>query len=153
MIARSRNVLIGMLAVCSAGTALAQMQHDHAAQAGCDDPVIACADGSLWVVMATASRTFVVHSTDQGKTFSTPAAVHDQPMSLDWGPDARPQIAVDRKGEIFIAFNTFRDKAFNGEVFYTRSTDGGRSFAPVRPITANAESQRFQAIALDKDGA
>jgi hypothetical protein len=37
-------------------------------------------------------------------------------LDLDWGPDARPKIALDRKGDIAVAFSTFRDKAFNGEV-------------------------------------
>lgn len=139
----------------------AQMHHDHKAKDGCDDAILACAskatptfapDGTLWVVFATASRTAVVRSQDLGRTFSDPVAVHRDPLSLDWGPDARPQIAVDAKGHIFVAFNIFRDKAFNGEIFYSRSTDGGRSFAAARPITDNRESQRFQAIALDADG-
>ncbi len=38
------------------------------------------------------------------------------------------------------------------EVFYTRSTDGGQTFAESRPITSNNESQRFEALAFDADG-
>jgi hypothetical protein len=37
-------------------------------------------------------------------------------------------------------------------VLYTRSTDGGKSFAPLRPITDNTESQRFEAIEFAPDG-
>jgi Neuraminidase (sialidase) len=59
---------------------------------------------------------------------------------------------VDRKGGIAVAFSTFRDKAFNGEVFYSRSTDGGKTFAAPRPITDNAESQRFEAVGFDPEG-
>jgi hypothetical protein len=72
--------------------------------------------------------------------------VHQQPLELDWGPDARPKIVVDRDEHIFVAFAIFKDKAFNGQVLYARSTDGGRSFAPAIPITANIESQRFEAL-------
>ena len=68
-------------------------------------------------------------------------------LNLDWGPDARPKIVVDRKGGIALAFSIFRDEAFNGQVLYTRSGDGGKSFAEARPITANNESQRFEALA------
>ena len=68
------------------------------------------------------------------------------------GSGGRPKIAVDRDGRVFVAFAIFKDKAFNGQVFYTRSLDGGRSFATPAPITANPESQRFEAIALDADG-
>ena len=45
----------------------------------------------------------------------------------------------------FVAFAVFKDKAFNGQVFYSHSSDGGRSFAAPVPITANPESQRFEA--------
>ena len=51
-----------------------------------------------------------------------------------------------------MAFSIFRDKAFNGQVLYTRSVDGGNSFAELKPITPNNESQRFEALALDSDG-
>ena len=44
-------------------------------------------------------------------------------MNLDWGPDARPKIAIDRQGRIALAFSTFKDKAFNGQVLTTRSED------------------------------
>ena len=37
-------------------------------------------------------------------------------------------------------------------MLYTRSKDGGKSFAELRPITASNESQRFEALALDADG-
>src|SRR5207344_1797675 len=49
-------------------------------------------------------------------------------------------------------FAIFKDSAFNGQVFYSRSDDGGLTFAPPRPITADPESQRFEAIAFDPDG-
>jgi hypothetical protein len=51
-----------------------------------------------------------------------------------------------------LAFSIFKDKAFNGQVLYTRSTDGGQSFAALRPITPSNESQRFVALALDAEG-
>ena len=73
-------------------------------------------------------------------------------LNLDWGPDARPKIVVDRKGGIALAFSIFRDKAFNGQVLDTQSADGGQSFAEPRPITSNNESQRFEALGLDADG-
>src|SRR4029077_15282864 len=81
-----------------------------------------------------------------------PAAVNPDPMDHDWGPDARPKIAVDEQGRVFVAFAIFRDKNFNGQVLLARSTDEGSSFEPSVPITADRESQRFEAIALDSDG-
>lgn len=37
-------------------------------------------------------------------------------------------------------------------MLFSRSTDGGKSFAEPQPITASNESQRFEALALDADG-
>ena len=87
-----------------------------------------------------------------GRVFQRRVQITKGSVNLDWGPDARPKIVVDAKGDIALAFSTFRDEAFNGEVLYTRSGDGGKTFAEVRPITANKESQRFEALALDSDG-
>ena len=39
------------------------------------------------------------------------------------------------------------------QVLTTYSTDGGKNFAPSRPITRDQESQRFEAIAFDPEGA
>ena len=73
-------------------------------------------------------------------------------MQLDWGPDARPKIAVDNHSRIHVAFAIFKDKQFNGHVLVSRSTDGGGSFSPPKPITDVQESQRFEALAIDADG-
>ena len=63
-----------------------------------------------------------------------------------------PRSSSTKSGGIALAFSIFRDKAFNGQVLYTRSIDGGQSFAELRPITPNNESQRFEALGLDADG-
>jgi hypothetical protein len=141
--------------------AAAQMHHQHSPEAACDEPQLRCAtkvtsafapDGTLWLAWMAGGKIWVASSRDAGKTFSTPLAATPERLNLDWGPDARPKIAIDRKGGIALAFSIFRDKAFNGQVLYTRSEDGGRSFATARPITANNESQRFEAIGFDNNG-
>ena len=97
-------------------------------------------------------RISVASSKDLGRSLSTPVQVTQEKLNLDWGPDARPQIVVEKTGGIALAFSIFRDKAFNGQVLATRSIDGGQSFAELQPITANNESQRFAALGLDADG-
>jgi hypothetical protein len=154
---------IGASVLCAAGTVMAQMSHHHGAESDpkCADTSLACAtqvtptfakDRTLWIAWAANKVVSVAHSSDLGHTFSTPVAVNAEPLNLDWGPDSRPNIAVDTDGRVFVAFARFKDEKFNGQVFYSRSTDSGRSFAPPTPITTNAESQRFQALALDADG-
>ncbi|MBI5319841.1 sialidase family protein [Bradyrhizobium sp.] len=143
------------------GGALAQMQHQHGAEAACNEAALRCAtkvtpafapDGTLWLAWMAGGRISVASSHDAGKSFAAPVAATPEPLNLDWGPDARPKIAIDRKGGIALTFSIFKDKAFNGQVLTTRSDDGGKSFAAMRPVTASNESQRFEAIGFDKDG-
>lgn len=143
------------------GVALAQMHHQHASEAACEEPALRCAakvtpafaaDGTLWLAWMAGGKISVASSRDAGKSFSMPVEATPEKLNLDWGPDARPKIAIDGKGGIALAFSIFRDKAFNGQVLVTRSDDGGKSFGAVKPITANNESQRFEAIGFDNRG-
>jgi hypothetical protein len=141
--------------------AYAQMNHQHASEAACEETVLRCAtkvtpafspDGTLWLAWMAGGQVSVASSKDEGHSFSAPVLVTNGPLDLDWGPDSRPKIVIDRNGGIALAFSIFKDKAFNGQVLYTRSADGGQSFAALQPITPSNESQRFEALALDADG-
>ena len=161
MLHRTFIVTLGL--VLTQSGAWAQMSHhDHASEAACETTELRCAskvtpafgaDGTLWLAWMAGGQVSVANSKDGGRTYSAPAQVTQGKPNLDWGPDARPKIALDRKGDIAVAFSTFRDKAFNGEVFYSRSTDGGKTFASPKPITDNTESQRFEALGFGPDGA
>jgi hypothetical protein len=154
--------LLGTIAFALWQTAAyGQMNHQHASEAACDEAVLRCAskvtpafasDGTLWLAWMAGGQVSVASSKDGGQTLSTPVQVTKEKLNLDWGPDARPKIVVDRSGGIAVAFAIFKDKAFNGQVLYTRSADGGKSFAELRPITSSNESQRFEALGLDADG-
>ncbi|MCA6102703.1 exo-alpha-sialidase [Bradyrhizobium sp. WSM 4400] len=142
--------------------AVAQMSHQHASEAACEETALRCAtkvtpafgrDGTLWLVWMAGGQISVASSKDQGKSFSTPVQVTRERLNLDWGPDARPKLAIDAKGNMAVAFSIFRDQNFNGQVLTTRSTDGGRGFDAPKPITASNESQRFEAIGFDPAGA
>lgn len=154
-------LVAGLALVFGGSSALAHMAHRKASDTACDDVALRCAskvtpafgpDGTLYLLWMAGGRLSVASSKDAGKTYGPPVAVTTKQLDLDWGPDARPKIVVDREGRIIVAFSAFRDKAFNGEVFTTHSSDGGKSFAALSPITSNKESQRFEALALDTDG-
>jgi len=157
---RIKMLIIAMFVLWHTG-AYGQMNHQHATEAACDEPTLRCAskvtpafgpDGTLWLAWMAGGGISVANSKDHGHSFSAPVRVTRERLNLDWGPDARPKIVVDRNGGIALAFTILRDKAFNGRVLYTRSTDGGKTFAELRPITAGSESQRFEALAFDADG-
>ena len=149
-----------VLTLCQS-CAWAQMNHNHVSEAACETTKLRCAskvtptfgpDGTLWLAWMAGGQVSVASSKDGGRTLSTLAQVTQGKLDLDWGPDARPKVALDHKGDIAVTFSTFRDKAFNGEVFYSQSIDGGKTFIPPRPITDNTESQRFDAVGFDNDG-
>lgn len=139
----------------------AGMAQEHKGRETCADLSLACAaavtpffapDGALWVAARVNNQIFVAKSLDRGRSFTEPVVVTPDPVTLDGGADSSPKIAVDRDGRVIVAFATFQDKKFNGQVFFTRSIDGGGTFAPPRPVTADTESQRFIAMAIDSDG-
>lgn len=132
-----------------------------AGEGACHDPVLACAstvapafapDGTLWLAFDVDNRVFVVHSSDLGRNFSAPVAITPDRVNLDNGPDARPTIAVDRQNRVFVAYAIFKDDKFNGEVFFSRSLDHGKSFSPPRPLVDNTASQRFATLTVDPEG-
>ena len=158
-----QRLFLALALSLSPGSALAQMSHNHnhAAEAACDTTELRCAtkvtpvfgqDGKLWLAWMAGGQVLVASSGDAGHTFASPAQVTQGKLDLDWGPDARPKIAVDRRGDIAVAFSIFRDRAFNGQVLVSRSTDAGKTFDAPQPITDNMESQRFEALAFDADG-
>ncbi len=154
-----RTLLLSVLALFTgAAIATAHDGHEHmhgmngkAPDAFTATPAFA-PDGTLWLARGTADRVLVSHSSDLGKTFSTPVSVTPGPVSMDWGPDSRPQILIDRQGRLVVTYALFQDEKFNGRVYVTHSDDGGKSFAPSLPITPDATSQRFQSAAIDSDG-
>jgi hypothetical protein len=157
-----RTGLLGTIAFALWQTAAyGQMNHQHASEAECDEAALRCAskvtpafgpDGTLWLAWMAGGQISVASSRDSGHSFSAPVLVTKKRLNLDWGPDARPKIAAGRNGGIAVAFAVFRDKAFNGQVLYTRSADGGKTFAEPRPITSSNQSQRFEALGFDVDG-
>ncbi|HEY8008576.1 MAG TPA: sialidase family protein [Methylocella sp.] len=156
-------VLFAALVVLAASdAAFAQMSHEHhPTPETCADLTIACAstvtpafgpDGALWVAARVNNQIFVTKSRDRGRSFAPPVVITPDGVTLDGGPDARPKILVDRAGRVIVAYATFRDKKFNGQLFFTRSIDGGKTFAAPQSITADVESQRFIVMAIDSDG-
>src|SRR5262249_48496876 len=114
VVMRDLRAILGAAAMAAVftlwhGGAFAQMNHQHASEAACEETVLRCAskvtpafaaDGTLWLVWMAGGQISVASSKDEGKTFSSPVQVTRENLNLDWGPDARPKIAVDGNGRI-----------------------------------------------------
>jgi hypothetical protein len=72
----------------------------------------------------------VAASTDGGRTFSQPVRVSEDGWQLEGCPEDGPSIAVGPDGTLHIAWPTIPEKGASRKgVFYSYSTDGGRTFA------------------------
>ena len=73
----------------------------------------------------------VARSTDGGRTFAPPVRVSEDGWAIDGCPDDGPSIAVDAGGVLHVAWPTLVPGSDRGKgIFYSDSSDGGRTFAP-----------------------
>ncbi len=103
----------------------------------CRTALATAKDGTLYMawrhVYSGNERDIVVsRSTDHGATWSNPVRVHDDGWRVDACPHAGPSIAVDSRGTLHVAWWT--GKEGSAGVFYSRSTDGGKTFATPTPL-------------------
>jgi hypothetical protein len=91
----------------------------------------------------------VAHSSDGGKTFSAPVRVSEDGWQIAGCPDDGPALAVDQSGTLHIVWPTMvggADRAAKG-IFYSSSTDGGRTFAPRQRIDEEGSGAAHPQIA------
>jgi hypothetical protein len=112
------------------------------------------AEGRLWMVRHRGGFIEVLSSEDLGRRWSEPVRVNREPEDIDPGGDARPKVLPGKNGTIFISWTRPLAKPYTGEIRFSRSTDGGRSFEPPRTVHRDrAEiTHRFDALALDAEG-
>ena len=108
-------------------------------------------DDQLWLVWTSGGAVSIAKSRDFGKTFEQNQVLVEHGKSLDTGGDARPQIMIDQKGRIIIAYAFFKDSQWNAQINTMVSNDGGVSFSKPQSIVRNDTSQRFPVMLLQND--
>ena len=109
-------------------------------------------DGQLFLIWTAGGAVSISRSTDLGKTFGAPVEIANHQKKLDVGSDARPQITVDTKGNIFIAYAFFKDSNWNAQINSARSVDGGKTFTAAQPLIQGGASERFPVLDTDAKG-
>ncbi|MEZ5436413.1 MAG: sialidase family protein [Pseudomonadales bacterium] len=109
--------------------------------------------GVLWLAQMRAGHIVVSHSADNGKHFSEGVAVNAAPESILAEGQNRPQIAV-RNGVIAVAWSQALPTTFAGNIRFSRSADGGKTFSA--PVTVNdmdeAVGHSFPALTMNDNG-
>jgi hypothetical protein len=134
-------------------------QHHHAgaaksAQAELGASAVFDLKGVLWAAHNSAGHVAVSRSDDFGRSWASPVFVTPVPEATDMGGDARPKIALGSDGEIYVTWTRPMREPYTGEIRFSRSLDGGKSF--VAPMTVHRDRQeithRFDAIAVNPKG-
>ncbi len=111
-------------------------------------------DGTLWAVFKEGEHVMASSSRDAGRTWSRWAPVNAAPEPVAADGDSRPKVATGPGGEVYVTWTRPLAKPYTGFIRFSRSTDGGRTFAA--PVTLHADrreiTHRFDALAVNGDG-
>ncbi len=110
--------------------------------------------GRLWLARVEDRWLWVSSSADGGRHFSAPVVVSSVPEEIAANAENRPKIAVARDGTVLLSWSEVLPKKFTGNVRFSRSTDGGRSFSVPRTLNDDGRvtSHSFDALAIDGAG-
>lgn len=112
------------------------------------------ASGRLWQASVKDGRIMVSHSVDEGKSFSAPVMVNPEAEFIAADGENRPKILLAGNGNIYISWTQSLEKPFSGNVRFSRSVNGGKSFSAPLTVNDNLDpiSHRFEAMGLNGRG-
>ncbi len=109
--------------------------------------------GVLWLVQMRDGYLWVSHSNDRGARFSGAVKVNIEQESILAEGQNRPQI-IARNGVVAVAWSQALPQTFAGNIRFSRSTDGGKTFSIA--ITVNdvdeAVGHSFPAMTMNAQG-
>lgn len=111
-------------------------------------------DGKLWVTWVKQDHVYVQSSADKGKSFSTPVKVNKAPEPIIAHDEYRPKIQLDSNGNIYLTWTRSLEKRHTGNIRFSRSNDGGKTFSEPVTINDNLEiiSHRFDSLLVGENG-
>ncbi|MGH7944826.1 MAG: sialidase family protein [Opitutaceae bacterium] len=111
-------------------------------------------NGILWAAHKSAGHIAVSRSEDRGSSWSRPVLVTSAPETTDTGGDARPKIALGPAGAIYVTWTKPLAKPYTGEIKFSRSLDGGRTFSPPAVVHHDRReiTHRFDSLAVNAKG-
>ncbi len=109
--------------------------------------------GRLWLASIRDRHLYVSHSDDKGITLSAPVMVNAEPEDILGDGENRPKIVV-RKGVVYVSYTRGLEKPMTGDIRFSRSLDGGRSFSTPLTVNDNREiiSHRFETLEVNDRG-
>ena len=163
----NKVLLALLLAVTGLGQALAAAQpvpkqpHDMAKmwqKSLARQPLAATATfdakGRLWLASVNDGHVTVSYSDDRGKTYSVPVMVNSEPEFVAADGENRPKILVAGNGNIYVSYTRSLETPFAGNVRFSRSADGGKSFSVPLTVNDNLDpfTHRFDSMGINGRG-
>jgi hypothetical protein len=112
------------------------------------------ANGRLWLASVKDGHVLVSYSDDRGKTTSTPVQVNAEAEYVAADGENRPKIALAGNGNIYLSWTRSLETPYAGNIRFSRSLDGGKSFS--EPVTVNDNldpfTHRFEALGVNARG-
>lgn len=139
-----------------------------AEQAACTEVSVHCGSvpsvrfdgqGRLWAVFEQGGHVYVAASSDLGERYSSPVAVNPKPEEIETNGENRPKIALAGDAgagdeTVYVSWTRKLEGRFTGEIRFSRSLDGGRSFEPPRTVNDDGLvlGHRFDSLHVDAAG-
>lgn len=110
-------------------------------------------NGRLWLAAIRGRHLYVSHSDDKGRTLSASVKVNVEPEDILGDGENRPKIVV-RKGVVYVSYTRGLEKPMAGDIRFSRSLDGGKSFSAPLTVNDNREiiSHRFDTLEVNDRG-
>lgn len=111
-------------------------------------------NGRLWVTFVQDQHVYVSYSDNAGASYSTPVQVNAKAEDTEYNGENRPKILTRDGQTIFLSWTVKTSPKFTGEIRFSRSTDGGRSFETPRTINDDGlfTGHRFESMFLAESG-
>ena len=110
--------------------------------------------GRLWFAYTEGEHVYVAHSDNNGRTISVGTKVNSNPEKILSDGENRPKIAFGPTGTLHVSYTKGLSKRMTGDIRFSRSIDGGKSFA--EPVTVNQNrditSHRFETLSVTSNG-
>lgn len=146
-IASRINLITILMAVCLLFSMLA-VAADKNEDAVPATSVAMDSQGKLWRVATRDGFVEVASSDDLGKQFSPPLRLHVDAQHISVQAQSRPRLAIADKGNIYVAWTQLESSTNTSHLWFVRSDDGGKNFAPASKLPAGETQNSRQLSAL-----
>jgi hypothetical protein len=114
--------------------------------------------GHLWVAYAQPAgkngQVVLQRSDDGGATWQSPVSVNEVVEPVAAEGENRPKLAFGPGGEIYVTWTSPTSEKFTGDIRFTRSLDGGKTWAAPTVVHHDRQliTHRFESLLVDPKG-